>query len=103
LVFFHEVTVPPGVVEGAHQHIGSEELYYIVEGVGVAYMGENDDPALAEAPRVERDIFGIGPRTCRQVDVEPGSVIFTKSGGIHGIENKGDKPLRFVAFLYHSA
>ena len=103
VVFFHEVTVPPGVVEGTHQHIGSEELYYVVEGTGFAYMGENDDPALANAPLVTRDIYGIGPKTCRQVDVGPGSVIFTKSGGIHGIENLGQQPLRFVAFLYHSA
>jgi len=103
LVFFHEVTVPPGVVEGTHQHVGSEELYYIVEGEGIAYLGEDDDPGLADAPVVERDIFGIGPKRCRQVSVQPGSVIFTKSGGIHGIENPGPTPLRFVAFLYHSA
>ena len=102
VVFFHEVTVPPGVVEGTHQHIGSEELYYVVEGKGIAYMGENDDPALADAETVIRDIYGIGPKPCRQVEVEAGSVIFTKSGGIHGIENPGTAPLRFVAFLYHS-
>jgi len=103
VVFFHEVTVPPGVVEGTHQHIGSEELYYVVEGRGVAYMGENDDPQLQGEPLVVRDIFGIGPKACRKVEVEPGSVIFTKSGGIHGIENPNSTPLRFVAFLYHSA
>lgn len=103
VVFFHEVTVPPGVVEGTHQHIGSEELYYIVEGNGVAYMGEDDDPLLAQEPIVQRDIFGIGPKPCRKVNVEPGSVIYTKSGGIHGIENRSTTPLRFVAFLYHSA
>ena len=103
LVFFHEVTVPAGVVEGTHQHVGSEELYYIVEGEGFAYLGLDDDPALANVPPVERDIFGIGPKMCRKVPVEPGSVIFTKSGGIHGIENSGGTPLRFVAFLYHSA
>lgn len=103
LVFFHEVTVPPGVVEGTHQHIGSEELYYVVEGKGFAYLGENDDPALSTAPVVERDIFGIGMKPCRKVEIGPGSVIFTKSGGIHGIENPGSKPLRFIAFLYHSA
>ena len=103
VVFFHEVTVPPGVIEGTHQHIGSEELYYIVEGRGVAYMGEHDDPQLANRPLVTRDIFGIGAKQCRAVDVEPGTVIFTKSGGIHGIENPGNEALRFVAFLYHSA
>lgn len=103
VVFFHEVTVPPNVVEGTHQHIGSEELYYVVEGKGFAYLGEDDDPQLANAPLEERDIYGIGPKNCRKVEVGPGSVIFTKSGGIHGIENSGATPLKFVAFLYHSA
>jgi oxalate decarboxylase/phosphoglucose isomerase-like protein (cupin superfamily) len=102
LVFFHEVTVPPGKVEGTHQHIGSEELYYIVRGKGVAYLGESDDPAMAAFPVVERSIFGLNPKKCRKVDVAPGSVIFTKSGGVHGIENPGAEPLVFVAFLYHS-
>ena len=102
LVFFHEVTIPPFTVEGTHQHIGSEELYYIVSGEGVAYMGGNDDPSLAHIPTVKRDIFGLEPKECRPVAVKPGSVIFTKSGGIHGIENPNAQPLRFVAFLYHS-
>jgi mannose-6-phosphate isomerase-like protein (cupin superfamily) len=103
LVFFHEVTVPPGKTEGTHRHIGSEELYYIVEGSGIAYLGEWDDPTLAAMPVVERSIFGIGMRRVREVNVGPGHVIYTKSGGIHGIRNPGQAPLRFVAFLYHSA
>ena len=104
VVFFHEVTIPPGTVEGTHQHIGSEELYFITEGQGVAYMGGRDDPDLDPSyPTVTRDIFGIGPKACKRVPVEPGTVIFTKSGGIHGIENPGPDPLRFVAFLYHSS
>jgi mannose-6-phosphate isomerase-like protein (cupin superfamily) len=102
LVFFHEVTIPPGKTEGTHQHIGSEELYYIVAGTGSAYLGFKDDPALAAFPTVTRDIFGLDPKECKQVPVKPGSVIFTKSGGVHGIENPGAEPLKFVAFLYHS-
>lgn len=103
LVFFHEVTVPPGVVEGTHRHIGSEELYYVVSGEGIAYMGVDDDPSLADHPVVERQIFGIGTKRCREINVKPGSVIFTKSGGIHGIRNPGDEPLVFVAFLYQGS
>lgn len=102
LVFFHEVTIPPGKVEGTHQHIGSEELYYIVSGKGVAYMGLNDDPGLRHIAPVKRDIFELEPKECRPVEVQAGSVIFTKSGGIHGIENPNAEPLKFVAFLYHS-
>lgn len=105
VVFFHEVTIPPHTIEGTHQHIGSEELYYVFEGRGIAYMGADDDPALAQdasIPVVERKIFGLDPKPCKKLDVAPGSVIYTKSGGIHGIENPYDEPLRFVAFLYHS-
>ena len=104
VVFFHEVTIPPGTVEGTHQHIGSEELYYITEGKGIAYMREGDDPkADAKYPTVMRDIYGIGMRACKELPVQPGSIIFTKSGGMHGIRNEGPDPLRFVAFLYHTA
>lgn len=103
-VFFHEVTIPPGVVEGTHRHIGSEELYYVVEGEGVAYLGENDDPTLAGRTPVMRQVYGFEPRLCHEVPVKKGSVIFTKSGGIHGIANTGTTDdLKFVAFLYHSA
>lgn len=111
LVFFHEVTIPPGTIEGTHQHIGSEELYYIVEGEGIAYMGRGDDPTTEAVdpatgePRyrtVEREIFGLGKHECKELPVRAGNVIYTKSGGIHGIRCVGEKPLRFVAFLYHS-
>jgi oxalate decarboxylase/phosphoglucose isomerase-like protein (cupin superfamily) len=103
VVFFHEVTIPPHTVEGTHRHIGSEELYYITEGEGIAYMAVGDDPATDPLPTVERHIYGIGVRQCKELPVRKGSVIFTKSGGIHGIRNPSDEPLKFVAFLYHSA
>ena len=50
MVFFHEVAIPPGVVEGTHQHIGSEELYFVYEGEGLAYMGATDHPDLRAIP-----------------------------------------------------
>jgi mannose-6-phosphate isomerase-like protein (cupin superfamily) len=104
VVFFHKVTIPPGAIEGTHRHIGTEELYCVVEGEGIAYMGDNDDPANAGYPRVERQLYGLGVQWCREIPVKPGSVIFTKSGGIHGIRNPStDTPLRFVAFLYHTS
>ncbi|HEY7774130.1 MAG TPA: hypothetical protein VIC26_13180 [Marinagarivorans sp.] len=101
LVYFHQVEIDPGIVEGTHRHIGSEELYYIVSGTGLAYMGENDAPNTDAFPTVTRDIFGIGPKACKEVPVRSGTVIYTKSGGIHGIRNNGDVPLVFVAFGYH--
>ncbi|XYH94637.1 cupin domain-containing protein [Sorangium sp. So ce1128] len=102
VVFFHEVTIPPGKVEGTHYHIGSEELYYIVAGQGIAYLGAGDDPATEPLPTVERDVFGLGKVSCKELPVRPGSVLFTKSGGVHGIRNSGREPLKFVAFLYQS-
>ncbi len=104
LVFFHEVTIPPGKVEGTHQHIGTEELYYVVEGEGIAYLGEEDDPALGRMKTVERHVYGVGEKPCKELPVRKGSVLFTKSGGIHGIRNAhASQPLKFVAFLYHTA
>ena len=103
LVFFHEVTVPPGAVEGTHQHIGTEELYYIVSGTGIAYVGAGDAPGTENLTTVDRWVYGLGPQPCKEVPVSPGYVIFTKSGGIHGIRNPGTEPLKFVAFLYHTS
>jgi mannose-6-phosphate isomerase-like protein (cupin superfamily) len=102
LVFFHHVTVLPGSVEGTHRHIGSEELYFIVAGTGIAYMEDGDDPTTGAYPLVQRPIYGLDPVQCRELPVRPGSVIYTKSGGVHGIRNPGPEPLRFVAFLYQT-
>ena len=41
--------------------------------------------------------------TCKELPVKPGNIIYTKSGGIHGIRNDGATPLKFVAYLYHSS
>jgi mannose-6-phosphate isomerase-like protein (cupin superfamily) len=101
LIYFHQVELDPGKVEGTHRHIGSEELYYIVSGEGVAYMGEGEDPATDSFPTVTREIYMIGPKKCKEVPVKPGSIIYTKSGGIHGIRNQGSEKLVFVAFGYH--
>lgn len=102
MIFFHHVTIPPGKVEGNHQHIGSEELYFIVEGTGIAYLHDGDDPKTNEYPLVDRMTMGLGMREFRQLPVSPGSIIYTKSGGMHGIRNDGAVDLKFVAFLYHS-
>ena len=102
IVYFHQVTVTPGSFEGVHQHIGSEELYYIVSGEGIAYMGEGDDPASSNVyPLVQQEIYCIGTKPVRQLPVKPGNVIYTKSGGIHGIRNPSTTTdLVFVAFGY---
>ena len=110
MIFFHHVTIPPGHVEGNHQHIGSEELYYIVEGEGIAYLRVGDDPKTDAKDASGKDLYdvesrmtmGLGYNDFRRLPVKPGSVIYTKSGGMHGIRNTGAVDLKFVAFLYHS-
>jgi hypothetical protein len=111
LIFFHEVTIPPGKVEGNHQHIGSEELYYIVAGNGIAYLRVGDDPATDAVDAggkplydtVPREVMGLGPKDFKALPVSAGSMIFTKSGGMHGIRNTSNREdLKFVAFLYQS-
>ncbi|MEI7686345.1 MAG: cupin domain-containing protein, partial [Planctomycetota bacterium] len=64
-VYFQEVVVPPGAVEGVHLYVGAESLYYVIEGEGVAYLGEHDDPSTASLPTVQRDVLGVGPRPCK--------------------------------------
>ncbi|MBY5523577.1 cupin domain-containing protein [Rhizobium leguminosarum] len=108
VVYFHEVELPPGAVEGTHQHIGSEELYYFTEGEGIAYLGDGDDPDVDKTyPLVDPmpDIYGLGPKPCRAIPVRPGMTLFTKSGGIHGVRNPkaNASPLKFVAFGYHAS
>jgi oxalate decarboxylase/phosphoglucose isomerase-like protein (cupin superfamily) len=102
MVFFHHVTIPPGAVEGTHRHIGSEELYFVIAGNGIAYMEDGNDPRTSTYPLVQRAIYGLDPVPCRELPVQPGSVIYTKSGGVHGIRNPGTEPLQFVAFLYQT-
>jgi oxalate decarboxylase/phosphoglucose isomerase-like protein (cupin superfamily) len=66
-------------------------------------MQDGDDPANDRYPLVTRPLYGLDPRPCREIPVRAGSVIYTKSGGVHGIRNPGTEPLRFVAFLYQGA
>jgi oxalate decarboxylase/phosphoglucose isomerase-like protein (cupin superfamily) len=105
LVYFHEVNVTPGSFEGVHQHIGSEELYYFVSGEGIAYMGDEDDPASENKfNTVKQEIYCIGEKPVKELPVKSGNIIYTKSGGIHGVRNTSkDVPLIFVAFGYHSS
>jgi oxalate decarboxylase/phosphoglucose isomerase-like protein (cupin superfamily) len=103
IVFFHEVTIPPGGVEGTHQHTGTEELYYVVSGEGLLYVGADGVAGVGDHPVIDRRVLGVGTVPCRQVPVRTGSTLLTKSGGIHGVRNTGTQPLRFVAFLYHTS
>lgn len=77
-VHVHVWELPPGATEGRHTHRGDdprdnwEEVYYVVSGHGVATF---DDGEVRLAP---------GDALLVPVDVD------------HGLENRGDEPLRIV-------
>ena len=102
-VYCQEVTLPPGTVEEAHVYLGAEALYYVVAGEGVAYLGEQDDPSLANRPTVSRDVLGAGFQCCKAVPIKPGHTVYAKNGAIQGIANPGDRPLHLVRFGTHMA
>lgn len=60
---------------GYHQHIGNEEIYFIVSGE--ALVKDND---------IEEKLFA-------------GDLVYTADGESHGIKNIGEGPLKFVAFI----
>ncbi len=102
LIYFHEVEIPAGKVEGTHQHLGSEEIYYFYEGQGEVYMAVGDDPNTDAFPETTLPIYRLDEQVCKVLPASPGVITYTKSGGILGVKNTGDKPLKFVAFSYHS-
>ncbi len=68
--------VGPGYRGPFHLHHGNEEVVLVVQGA----------PTLRTAD---------GER-----ELEPGEVVFFRRGpdGLHGLENRGDEPARFVVF-----
>ncbi len=60
---------------GFHQHIGNEEIYFIISGKGL--VQDND----------------------KEEKVTTGDLIYTADKNYHGLKNIGDTPLIFVAFI----
>lgn len=60
---------------GFHQHVGNEEIYFILSGKAIVNDNGNE------------------------VIVGPGDLVFTQSGEYHGMKNIGEEKLRFVAFI----
>ncbi|WP_334980495.1 cupin domain-containing protein [Nostoc sp.] len=111
-IFFHEVTIPPGKVEGTHQHIGTEELYYITEGEGIAYMRVGDDPATDKYPTVERQVmdgqgFMVVGDWCKMPErercfeirtLQSGHFAMLKGGNLHALMNATDEQVSLFMF-----
>ncbi len=73
---FSLTTVNPGDSVGYHQHVTNCEVYVVLEG---------------ELTVTEDDV----PYT-----LHPGDVEFCPPGHFHGVENKSDKPARFIAVVF---
>lgn len=69
-------TLPPGSSIGYHQHIGTFEVYYMTEGVGV--LTENGEEFI----------------------MEKGDMSLCPDGSWHGLENKSDKDLTYLAVIF---
>lgn len=72
---FAKVTLNPGASIGVHDHIGEEEVYYILKGTGT--VNDNGTEKV----------------------VHVGDAILTGNGAFHAIENTGDEPLVFMASI----
>ena len=62
----------PGQVQAPHDHADQDKFYYVVEGVGRFWLGEE------------------------RVTARPGEVVWTPAGLIHGVANEGDTRLTLL-------
>lgn len=72
---YARVIVPPRTAVPYHKHEGDSEVYYFLSG-----EGEYNDNGTVRT-------------------VKPGDVTWTPDGSSHGIENKGDVDLTFMALI----
>lgn len=70
-----KITINPGCSIGLHEHIGEEEIYYVIRGKGIA----NDNGDV-------REVFA-------------GDAMLTGGGASHSIENNGNDTLELVAVI----
>ena len=68
---------PPGEGLQSHLHPESEEVYYVVRGIGEVYLGKEKTP----------------------MSIEPDMAIYIPSGVIHGVKNTGEKRLIICFFV----
>ena len=78
LGLYARVIVPPHAAVPYHKHEGNGEVYYFLTG-----EGEYSDNGVVRT-------------------VKPGDVTWTPDGSSHGVENKGDTELTFMALIINS-
>lgn len=72
---FNVMVLEKGASIGYHQHLGNEEVYFVLSGKGL--VTDNG----------------------KEYEVGESDLIFTGNGSWHGLKNIGDSELRFAAFI----
>ncbi|MBC3898284.1 cupin domain-containing protein [Acetobacterium malicum] len=72
---FAQITVKPGDSIGEHQHVGEREIFYFLQGHGIAI--DNG----------------------KQSEIGPGDVMVTPDQSSHSVVNTGDEDLVFMALI----
>lgn len=62
----------PGQVQTPHDHAGQDKFYFVVEGEGLFWLGEESRPAVA------------------------GDVVWAPAGVVHGVRNESDTRLTLL-------
>lgn len=95
-VSIFEVVVPPGFDVGAHVHGGSQEFFYVLDGV-------LDVLAFEPVERTKDSWHSwVSPKGDRVVRAAEGSSMFVPSGIPHAFRNASDKPVRMLFQSYPS-
>jgi mannose-6-phosphate isomerase-like protein (cupin superfamily) len=68
-------TIPPGAGIGSHEHLGEDEVYYVLCGSGILDDGKT------------------------QTRVSTGDAVLTGNGESHAIFNDGSEPLELMAYI----
>ncbi len=75
---FARLSIGPGCSIGLHEHIGEEEVFYILKGRGIV-----EDSG-------------------KRYEAEPGDAILTGGGASHSIACIGEEPLEFLAVIIYA-
>jgi len=62
----------PGQVQAPHEHAGQDKFYYVIEGRGAFWLGEE------------------------QLSAPAGDVVWAPAGVVHGVRNEGDERLTLL-------
>jgi mannose-6-phosphate isomerase-like protein (cupin superfamily) len=65
----------PGQAQDAHSHVGSDKVYFVLDGRGTVRVGDAEQ------------------------DVGPGSAVLAPAGEPHGVANPGPARLRVLVFM----